>query len=111
MERVDRSSVLPYPEIEVRTRGAPRGADISYDFTLTDSLADLKAGSELGKVEIGSGIYRIVLNSHCVASCAFVLAACHYAVSDGHHRGSCRSGIIDSGVGLDLARYRVLAGV
>lgn len=111
LQRIDRSTVLPYPEIKMRACGTTGRAHITYDFSLTDTLARLESLGIFREMEIGSGIYRIVPDSHSVAAGTFIFHTCHHTVSYGHDRSSLRSSIVNSRVRLDTAGHRMLSRI
>ena len=109
LERIDRGSVLPHTEVEVRSCRTAGRAYITYHFTLTNTLAGLEPLCIFRKVEISRRIYGIMLDSHRVATGALILHAGHYSVADGHDRSSCRSRVVYSRVRAHLLGHRMLA--
>ena len=111
-QRVDRPAVFPNAEVQVRAGGGARCADIADELALVDAAARSDARGKAREVHIATLIAAHMLDPDAVAAAGRVPSAGAYrTVANCVHRGACRSGVVNGGVGLDLAGYGMLAAV
>ena len=95
----------------MRTRTCACRTHVADYIALLDILTDLQSFGVLRQVQIGCLIRAVVANLDGIAATAFVGAECHYAITQCHHRRSCRRSIINACMWTNNVIYRVLARV
>ena len=111
LEGVDRRTVLPDSEIEVRTRACTRAAYITDDLTLLDMLTDSQPLGVLGEMEIGRGISGIMLDLHRMASASLILLESDNTIANRYDWCTHWCRIIHTRMGANNLIYRVLTRI
>ena len=95
----------------MRTRTCACRTHVADYIALLDVLTDLQSFGVLRQMQISRLVRAVVANLDGVAATAFVGAERHYAITQCHHRSTCRRSIINARMRTNNVIYRVLARV